>query len=127
MLNRDKIVLEPLGFVFGFGEQAVETTRDVDPIGRASRRRDLRNTVEFLLDPAMNLVWLHACSEKQGGHETVFLFYKSGDQVLDVDLLVTQADCFRLGCLDGLLESFGESVEVHGIRRSSSGKTTIAY
>ena len=60
MLDRDVLVLELLGFVLGFGEQAVEAAGDVDLIGRAGRGRDLRQAVEFLLDAAVNLSGLHA-------------------------------------------------------------------
>ena len=47
--------------------------------------------------------------------------------MLDVDLLVAKADSLGLGGLNGLLNFFGESVEVHVVRTSSSIETRIAY
>ena len=65
VFDGDEVIFEALGFVFGFREQAVQATGDVDLIGRAGWGCDFRKAVELLFHSAVDLIWSHAGFQQQ--------------------------------------------------------------
>ena len=113
VLDRDVVVLEAAGLVFGLGQEAVEAAGDVDLVGRARGARDLGEALQFLLEGLEDGHGRHVRLVEDGRSEAVVLQEKGGEQVLDVDLLVAVAQGGGLGGLEGLLGFFGEAGEVH--------------
>ena len=70
VLDGDEVVFEPFGLVFGCRKQPVEPAGDVDLVGRACRRGDFRQPVEFLLDAAVNRSGGYFGFQKQRWRET---------------------------------------------------------
>ena len=113
VLHRDVVVLQPLGFFFGLGQQLGDALGDVDLIGTAGGAGHLGQPVHFLLDagPAGRPRGCRPCS---GWRAPGRLPVQQGQhQVLDIDLLVSMLDGDGLGGSDGFLDFFSESVEVH--------------
>jgi len=113
MLDRDVLVLEALGLVLGHGEQALEPARDIDLIGRAGRGGNLRELVELLLEPAVDPLNIHLCFQQDSWSQAPLLLEQGGEEMLDVDLLVGQANGLGLSRANGFLQLFGEAVDIH--------------
>jgi hypothetical protein len=62
---------------------------------------------------------LYVCLIEDGSGEPPFLFQQSEKQVFDVNLLVSMANGDGLCRAEGLLQLFGESIEVHEYRLRS--------
>ena len=112
MLDRDVFVREPLGVVLGADEQLVQRLRHVD-LAHLRVAGDVRARRELLLDAGLDV--------RDGGagllddlrHEAVFLEKQGEEQMLDIHLLVSEADRNFPRGLDGLLGFLCQFVNIH--------------
>ena len=113
VLHGNVFVLQALGFLFGLREQLGDAVGDVDLIGATGRTGYLGQPVDLLLEPAAEGVHPNVGLVEDGGGKPAFLLEQGQHQVFGVDLLVSVLNGDGLGGADGLLQFFGESVEVH--------------
>jgi hypothetical protein len=102
------------GLIFSFQKDLLEATGNENLIGIDSGTGDARELVELLGEAAVEGLEFDVGFEKDAGGEPVFLFEEGGEEVFDLDLLVVSASGFGLSGVEGFLEFFGETVEVHG-------------
>ena len=96
MLHRHVFVLEPLGFVLGFGQQVLQPLRDVNLVQAAARTGNFRKTVELLLKRPVRGLEIHARLGQNRLRESALLLEQRKQQMLDVKLLLPMPGGQRL-------------------------------
>ncbi len=114
VLYGNVFVLELLELIFGLGQQAIEPAREVELIRAAGGTGNPRQTFQLRLGFLLQTLEIHIRFTENRRDESFRVFQKSGQEVLDVDLLMAGADGTLLGVLQGLLRFFREPVDVHG-------------
>ena len=113
MLDGNKVVLEVLGLVLGFGEQLIEARRNVNLVGGSGRAAHFGQTVEILIQAGGESFDIGSGAFENGRGQTAFLREERGQQMLDVNLLITVAQSIALRCRQRFLSFLGEAVDVH--------------
>jgi hypothetical protein len=96
VFDGDEVVFEAFGFVFGAGEEVVESLRDVDLVG-GSGACDFGQAVEFLFEAGAEVFDVHSGALDDRRREATSLSETCREQMLDIDLLISvaSADSFR--------------------------------
>ena len=105
--------------VFGLRQQLGDAIGDVDLIGTAGGAGHFGHPVHFLLETRAQGVHPDVGLVQDGRGQAAFLVEQGEHQVLGVNLLVSVLNGDGLRRSDGLLQFFGESVEIHGMTHAS--------
>ncbi len=118
VLYRHVLVLEAGRLVLGLDQDLAEPLGDHDLAGLCTRSRHPGFALEFLDDFCGKAGQRHVHLGEQPGHEAVGLLHEGQQQVLHVDLGVTEAHRGVLRVGDGLLRLLRELVHIHCSLRS---------
>jgi hypothetical protein len=121
VLDGDVLVLQARGLLLGVLERQREPARDAHVTARA-RPRHARPRLERLRDVGADRVDVDAGALEQARDQAVGLVEQREQQVLDVELGVTEAHRLGLRVVDGLLGLLGQTVDVHS---GSSGELRV--
>ena len=126
VLDRNVFVLELLGFVFRLRQHPVEAAGDIDLIRRRSGRAgDLGHPIQLLPEPLPENFSGPSGLGEDGARQTAFLLEKSGQEMLDINLLVAAADRDRLRRLQRRLHLFGQTVGIHASSSPAGGQPGV--
>ena len=113
MLDGNEFIFQLLRFVFGPSQQFVHPAAEVEAIGSAACAGDARQLFQFPLSAYRDGVERNARLVEDSRRQPLFLIEKRQQQVLNVDLLVVEANSEFLRCLQGLLGFFRIAIDVH--------------
>ncbi len=109
MLGRDVLVLEPRHLVEGGHEDLAQSCA----WGRLAAADLLGAAFEHRLEARGERLGLDLHPPQEGGDQTVVLVEQGEQEVFGLDGGVLEAGSRRLGGLEGLLGTFGESIKAH--------------
>ena len=99
VLDRDVLVLEAAGLVFGLHQEAVEAAGDGSVVRRPRGASYLRQAREFLLEPLPQAADGGLRLVQNGGGQPALLLQQSRQQVFHIHLLMAEADGLGLSGL----------------------------
>lgn len=114
VLDGDVFVLEALRLPVGAREQLLQSRCHVELAGLGAASRDRRPASQLGVDRRGKRVGRYLEARQQPRRQTPFGGEQGGEQVLDVDLLLTVLDGEALRRSDGFLRFLCQSIEIHG-------------
>ena len=110
VLDGYELILEPVGFLFGFHQHLVEIPRHADAGYAPGQARSARK-VRIQLPAHLGRGGASALEKAE--HGPSLLVQQRQQQMFRIDLLVTAVESFALGLLQGLLRFLCQLVRVH--------------
>ena len=114
VLDRDVLVLQPLGLLLSAVQQPAQSLGHVYLAGCDARSGHPGTAAELGLDVVSERARVSANLADEARHQTVWLPEERQQEVLSVDLAVTEPQRHRLRVVQCLLGLGGQAVHVHG-------------